>query len=397
MAKRPHVTVDADAAVERVLDLLAIPGPPGREAAVMEAIVATLRSVGLPGEAWEFDDAHRRSPFGGETGNLILRLPGTQPGPRRLLMAHVDTVPLCVGARPRVSGSFIQNDNPQSGLGADNRSGAAAILTALVELRKQRLAHPPLTFVWVVQEEIGLVGSRELDVAKLGGPELCFNWDGDLPQRVTIGAIGARRFTVRVHGVASHAGVAPEKGVNALVVASLAIAALERKGWHGSIRKAEGTGTANLGVVSGGKATNVVMPELQIEGELRSHDRRFQKRMAAVYKQAFRDAAQRIRSAEGKRAKVTFQDQEAYRPFRLGEREPVVQVAKAAVEALGMRPELYVANGGLDANSMALHRLPTVTFGAGQRNVHTVKERLHVPSYLKACRLALLLASGYGL
>lgn len=387
------VSVDDDAALERVLKLLAIPGPPGKEAAVMDAICEELRQAGVDERCWSFDDAHRHSPFGGEIGNLIVHLPGTRPGPTRLLMAHVDTVPLCVGAQPRVKGQFVVNQNPASALGADNRSGAAAILTALRELVRQGLDHPPLTFVWVVQEEIGLIGSRYLAVDRLQRPKLCFNWDGDEPGRVTIGAIGARRFTVQIRGVASHAGVAPEKGVNALVVASLAIGQLQRKGWHGLVRKGKQEGRANLGIVKGGNATNVVMAELTIEGELRSHDRAFQRTMAAAYKEAFRAACDRVRSIDGKRAKVTFRDQEAYRPFRIAEDEPPVRAACAAVRRLGLKPELYVANGGLDANSMALHGLPTVTLGAGQRNVHTVKERMHIPSFRKACRIALWLAT----
>ncbi len=390
--KTAPIPIDDEAALQRVMKLMAIPGPPGKEAAVMEAICAELRAVGLSDRDWSFDDAHRRCGFG-EIGNLIVHLPGTRDEPTRLLMAHVDTVPLCVGARPQVRGRFVVNSNPESGLGADNRSGAAAILTALIELLQQRLDHPPVTFLWVVQEEIGLVGSRYVAVDRLQRPRLCFNWDGDEPGRVTIGAIGARRFTVEIRGVASHAGVAPEKGVNALVVASLAVAELQRKGWHGLVRKGKKEGRANLGVVEGGKATNIVMDRLRIEGELRSHDRGFQRTMAAAYKDAFRTACTRVRSVDGKQAKVTFRDVEAYRPFRLDENELSVRAACGAVRQLGLEPELYIANGGLDANSMARHGLPTVTLGAGQRNVHTVNERMHIPSFHRACRIALRLAT----
>lgn len=395
-SRRDALVLDDKAALQRVIDLMGIPGPPAKEGQVMEHIVAALRAAGVP-ESWiVFDEAHKRSPLGGEVGNLIVRVPGTVPGKRRLLMAHVDTVPICVGAKPIVKGNFVRNANSASGLGADNRSGTAAILTALIELMQQELPHPPLTFLWCVQEEVGLYGSRWVDTGLLEKPVYGFNWDGDLPNRVTIGAIGARRYTVQIRGIASHAGVAPERGVNALVVASLAIARLHADGWHGLVSKREGKGTANIGIVSGGNATNVVMPELRIEGEVRSHDRRFQAQMIAVYKKAFAEAAQAVTSVDGKRARVSFKDHESYRPFRLPEDAPVVRVAEAALRQLGLEPQRYVANGGLDANSMALHKIPTVTFGAGQRDVHTVKESMHIPSYLRACRLALYLATGGG-
>lgn len=362
----------------------------------MEYLVDAVRKAGVPDEWVHFDDAHRRSPFGGETGNLIVRLPGTQTGPRRLLMAHVDTVPICVGARPVVRGSYVRNENPSSGLGADNRSGTAAILTALVELMQAERPHPPLTFLWCVQEEVGLIGSRYVDTRLLEKPAYGFNWDGDLPNRVTIGAIGARRYTVVIRGIASHAGVAPERGVNAAVVAGLAVQKIYRGGWHGLVRKREGVGTANIGIISGGLATNVVMPEVRIEGEVRSHDRQFQAKMIAAYRQAFAEAATQVRNSDGKCAKVSFKDHESYRPFRLPDDAPVVSLAETAIRQIGLEPDRYVANGGLDANSMALHRIPTVTFGAGQRDVHTTKETMHIPSYLKACQLALHLATGAG-
>ncbi len=384
--------LDDQDALERAVELMTIPGPPGKESEVQEYIVRVLRRAAVP-ESWiRVDDCHRRSPFGGETGNLIVTLPGTAKGPRRLLMAHLDTVPICVGAQPVLRGHYVRNLNSASGLGADNRSGTATILTALIEIMRRELPHPPLTFLWCVQEEVGLYGSRYVDVSLLQKPTMGFNWDGDLPQRVTIGAIGARRYTAVIQGVASHAGVAPERGVNALVVASLAISELHRRGWHGAVRKRDGQGTANIGIVAGGNATNVVMPELRIEGEVRSHDRAFQKKMIAAYKEAFNRAAQAVSNVDGKRARVKFKDHESYRPFRLREDSPVVTIAEEAVRAIGLEPERYVANGGLDANSMALHRIPTVTFGAGQRDVHTTRESMHIPSFLRACRLALYLA-----
>ena len=101
LADGPSVPViDERSAIDRVLRLMAVPGKSGEEASVVAEIRRELLAAGVPESCIEVDDVASRSPIGGDSGNLIVRLPGTMRGPRRLLMAHVDTVPLCVGCRP---------------------------------------------------------------------------------------------------------------------------------------------------------------------------------------------------------------------------------------------------------------------------------------------------------
>ncbi len=203
---------DLDAALDRVLALLPIPGASGNEAAVARFVTEQLLAAGANSDDIRHDKAHTRTPFNGGTGNLIFRLPGTIKAPRRLLMAHMDTVPICVGSKPVRLGEFIRSSDPKTGLGADDRAGVAVVLTAAVEILRRKLPHPPLTFFWPVQEEVGLYGARCADLKMLGGPKLAFNWDGRAVEKVIIGATGGYRMTIDVAGIASHAGVAPEKG-----------------------------------------------------------------------------------------------------------------------------------------------------------------------------------------
>ena len=128
------------------------------------------------------DDAHRRTPIGGQVGNLVLKLPGTIRGPRRMLSAHVDTVPICVGSRPVRKGKYVVSANKKTGLGADDRAGAAVLLTAALAILRAKLPHPPLTFLWTVEEEVGLFGARYVRLSKLGKPTLAFNFDGGSPR-----------------------------------------------------------------------------------------------------------------------------------------------------------------------------------------------------------------------
>jgi tripeptide aminopeptidase len=375
------------------MQLMAIPGPSGREGAVAQFVVEQLRAAGAQPEAIEFDEAHRRTPLAGEVGNLILKLPGTFRGPRRLLMAHLDTVPLCVGARPVRRGEFVCSADPNVGLGADDRAGVAVVLSAAVEILKRGLPYPPLTFFWSVQEEIGLYGARFAQARRLGRPKLAFNFDGGGLDKITVGATGGYRVEIVVHGLASHAGVAPEKGVNAITIASLAIAQLHRDGWLGNVRRSRRHGTSNLGVIEGGAATNVVTDRVRIRGEARSHDPQFRQRVVRAIEKAFHQAARQVRNDAGVAGRVEFHGRLDYEAFRLSDDDSAVQAAEAAVRSVGIEPQRAISNGGLDANWMTAHGVPTVTLGCGQVNIHTVHERLDVATFEQACRVALRLAT----
>ena len=113
-------------------------------------------------------------------------------------------------SKPVIDGDFVRSADPNTGLGADDRAGAAAILSAALTIVRHKLPHPPLTFFWPIQEEVGLYGARHADVKLLGGPKLAFNWDGGTAEKVTLGATGGYRMQIDVCGLASHAGVAPE-------------------------------------------------------------------------------------------------------------------------------------------------------------------------------------------
>jgi tripeptide aminopeptidase len=384
---------DLERSQRLVLELMAISAKSGEEAPVADYIRQKLLAAGAPAEAIVTDNAHKHALIAGNTGNLIFKLPGTVKAPRRMLSAHMDTVPICLGSQPRVEGDFVRSANPNSGLGADDRSGAATILTAALEILEHQLPHPPLTFCWFIQEEVGLYGARCVQKSLLGKPAMCFNWDGGAAEKVTIGATGGYRMVIEVEGLASHAGVCPEKGVSAIAIASLAIADLVRGGWHGLIEKGKHRGTSNVGFIHGGEATNVVTDRVLLKAEARSHDPVFRGKIIAAIERAFRAAAKEIKSSTGKRGSVRFDGRLDYEAFRLDVHHPCVQLAEAAVIATGRQPLLVVSNGGLDANWLNAHGLATVTLGCGQMNVHTTSEMLDLAAYRDACRIALRLAT----
>ncbi len=395
-AAGPSPTPAPDLATARklVLELMAIRGGSGDEKAVAERIVKHLRAAGCPADAIAFDTAHTKTPLPGNVGNLIVKLPGTVAGPRRLLMAHMDTVPVCLGSKPVVAGRFVKSGNPASGLGADDRSGCAVVLATALEILRRELPHPPLTFLFAIQEEVGLYGARFVKAADLGRPKLAFNFDGGAVEKITVGATGGHRLDIRIEGAPSHAGVAPEKGVSAVAIASLAIASLVNDGWHGLVEKGGKRGTSNVGTIQGGSATNVVAESAALKAEARGHDPAFRNRIVRAIETAFKEAAKRIKSVDGKTGKVTIEGRLDYEAFRLDDDEPCVVAAREAVTAIGLVPRLEISNGGLDANWMAANGIPTVTLGCGQMEIHTTHEKLDLDAFEAACTVALRLAVG---
>src|SRR4029077_9350102 len=182
-------------AVKRLMRFLAIEGITGQEQAIGQAVVQELKELGIPPKAIRFDKANEKIPLPTQTGNLIVTLPGTRPGPRLLFMTHLDTVPLCAGARPVRKGKRIVAAG-KTALGGDNRTGVACLVTMVATLLERRLPHPPLTILFTVREESGLWGARFVDPAELGNPSEAFNVDRSSASELTVGAVGAERWEV---------------------------------------------------------------------------------------------------------------------------------------------------------------------------------------------------------
>jgi tripeptide aminopeptidase len=383
-----NVEVDTDAALERFLTIAAVPAGSGDEAAVAAKIVQLLREAGLDESQIRFDGAESRTRIEGNCGNLIVTLPGNAAGPRTLLSAHMDTVPICIGSTPVVEGGEVHSSGP-TGLGADDRGGCGAILTAIIQrLRLGDEKCPPAVVSFLVQEEIGMQGARNLDVSKVGNVDRAFNFDGGTPEKVTIGAIGGERMAIQLTGIPAHAGVAPEQGASAIIIASRAIADLDARGWLGKISQDGEEGTANIGVIQAGEATNVITPNATLRAEARSHNADMRSRIVNEIRAAFEKAAADVTNAGGQSGSVDFTSHVDYESFRLADEHPSIAAAFDAVREVGRDPFTEVSNGGLDANWLYRHGIEAVTLGCGQRDIHTAGDRLVISDYLDACRIA---------
>lgn len=183
------------------------------------------------------------------------------------------------------------------------------------------------------------------------------------------------------------------------MVGAIGLAEARKAGWFGKIVKPDGHGTSNIGIFGGrdgapaGNATNVVTDYAWLKGEARSPNAAFTLSITEGLRAAFKTARQQVTDTGGEAATVEFSSVKSYPTFNLGEDTDAVRHAVMAVEAIGLKPTFVFSNGGLDANWLDKHGIPTVTIGAGQYEIHTLNEYVHLPEFLQGCRLAIELAT----
>lgn len=377
-----------DRALDHLMAFLGIEALSGQEGPVCDEIRRRLVAAGCK-PAWiGHDRAHRRLKGDFTVGNLIVKIPGTFKAPRRMFLGHMDTVPLCRGAVPVRRGDRIVAQGPTA-VRADNRTAVAAIVAAAEFVLREKRPRPPLTLFFPIAEEIGLYGSKAVRPSDLGNPAMAFNLDSGDPNQIITGAIGAVRWEADLRGRSSHAGMHPEDGVSAMLAAARAIEKVAARGFFGLIRKGRRAGTANVGIIRGGEATNQVTDHVFVRGECRSHDPAFLAVITAAYRRAFESAARSVRNVRGERGTVEFRTETDYSAFRLPDSHPAVRFACRAAREQGLRPVTVRMNGGLDANPLTQKGIPTVTLGCGQHGAHSVDEFVDLKEYLVGCRLVL--------
>jgi len=349
-----------DRLTKKFLQLVEIDGPSGHERDVADFLSGELNRLGL-----EVREDQAGEAFGGTAGNLIARKKGTiSDAPSILFCAHMDTIQPTRGIRTVITNGTIATDQSTI-LGADDRAGLAIILETLELLEHRNIPHGPIEVVFTVGEEIGMWGSKHLQVSELVS-RTGFVFDSSAPPgAIIVEAPGSIAFEIRVVGKAAHAAVSPEKGINAIQVASRAVADLP-------LGRFGDTGTINVGIIQGGKAINIVPDEVILKGEVRSPiESELQEKIAYIEDQF-------VRQAKNAGAHVEFKSNRKYNGFRLGDHEAVVQLAMNAVTTAGLQPSTIRYAGGSDANILNEKGIQTVNLGVGFSNVHSSLESIAI-------------------
>jgi tripeptide aminopeptidase len=359
------------AELDRLLDLFVrlveTPSPSGHERAVADLILAELRDVG-----YEPVEDDTRPQTGSDSGNIVVRLPGEGRGTPIVVAAHMDTVTVDGPIRAVVEGGVVRSAGDTI-LGGDDKAACTALLAVLADLAG---APPPcaLTAVFTTCEEIGLRGARALDVAGLGARAgFVFDEAGPVGDVITR-APSQKMLTADFHGVAAHAGIAPEQGRSAIAAAAAAVAGMR-------LGRIDDLTTANVGLISGGSAVNVVPERCRVEAEVRSHDGA---RLAA-HTAHLVDAVELAAGLAGIDVEVTARD--AFTGFALADEALPVRLAAAALRDIGVEPRLKLSGGGSDVNVFNAAGLASVNLSVGMEQIHSPDEYLPVERLGDAYRL----------
>jgi tripeptide aminopeptidase len=315
------------------------------------------------------DDAGER--VGGNVGNLIAHFTGTAPEAMPILLsAHMDTVVPGEGIVPILDGDILRTDG-RTVLGGDDKSGVAIICEVLRVVKENRFPYSDVDVVFTICEEAGLIGAKCLDVNRLRA-RTGLVLDSDSVGFLFTKAPAANRMEFRVHGLEAHAGVCPEKGVNAIKVAADGVARM-------SLGRIDHETTANIGVIEGGMAVNIVPNSVILKGEARSHSEEKLERQTEHMLRCLQDAAARhtLKVGGGQfTATVDAKIERDYDRMDVSDGAPIVQLVRAAAKNLRVDVKTLATGGGCDANVLNQKGLEVANLSTGMREIHTVKEWL---------------------
>lgn len=306
--------------------------------------------------------------FGGNCGNLIAKLKGEISGGPILFSGHMDTVSPGINIKPIIKDDIIYSDGSTI-LGGDDKAGIAAIVEGIVTILESGLPHNDLELLFTVAEEGGLKGSKNLDLSLITAKQGYILDSSKLPGEIITNAPAQAKINVTVNGKASHAGVCPENGISAIQVLSSAITGMKL------LRIDEET-TANIGIVNGGSATNIVMPKLEVVAEVRSLSVDKLNAQINHMKDCFEKAANEFNTT------VDFESVLMYGAFNIEETAEVVNNAKAAYKALDIEAYTTFTGGGSDANVLNDRGLEIINLGIGEKQAHTLGEHYYIRDLL---------------
>ncbi len=352
----------------------------GRFAALLQKRLEAL------GVATQFDRSAPQT--GSDTGNLVGRLAGAVGKAPLLFSAHMDTVQPGVGIRPVFEGGVFRSSGDTI-LGADDKSAIAILLEALAALNEAGRPHAPLELVFSTCEEIGLLGAKHLDVDLLSA-RIGYVLDARDPDRLINRAPAANRLSLEVLGKEAHAGASPEKGINAIFIASRAIAGLE---WGRLDRET----TCNIGTLRGGVATNIVPARVTIDAEVRSHCETKLKRATQRIIDAFQHAVDTYdpRPVDGSKPRFAYRLEPDFMRTHIPEDHAVVKLAVEAAHRLGRSLRTQPAGGGSDANVFFQKGIVAGVLGTGMHDPHTLDERVALADMVRACELVVEIICRY--
>jgi tripeptide aminopeptidase len=364
---------------EHLLEIVQIDSVSGREGRLARRLKSELEALGA---RVEIDNAGEK--VGGDTGNVIARFPGTLPdAPPLFLCAHMDTVVPGEGVKPVIDGDIIRTDGTTV-LGGDDKSGISVVLEVVRTMQEKKIGYCPLEVVFTICEEVGLLGAKHLDTSRLRS-KYGLVLDSDDIGYLFTKAPSANHMEFTIYGLEAHAGVCPERGISAIRIAADGISTMR-------LGRIDYETTANIGIIEGGMATNIIPNMVKLKAEARSHSDAKLEVQTKHMQQCLESAATRQRlEIEGKvyigrvESKITRE----YDSMNVSDDARIVKLVKQAARNLGQQVQTLATGGGCDANVLNKKGLSVANLGTGMQEIHTVNEWLDVKEMYKSAEIVL--------
>lgn len=371
--------VNQERLVRTFLDLVKINSPSREERGVADYLRPKLEELGFQVKE---DDAGAR--IGGSAGNLIATKQGKlDVGLRIFLSAHMDTVEPTEGMIPVVDEDGVIRSDGKTILGADDKAGIAAILEAARVVTERDIPFRALQIIFSVSEEIGLMGAKEIDPADIAS-DVGYVLDTEKPVAgVVVSAPTHENLLFKIHGKAAHAGIHPEAGVSAIVAASRAIADMR-------LGRIDAETTANVGVIQGGKARNIIPEEVEIRAEARSRNEQKLRAQVEHMVGRFEEAAAELG------ARVDIDVEREYSTYRWTADDAPVKLAQRAARSIGIEAQLMEGGGGSDANVYNEKGVGAVVIGIGYEGAHSREEHAAIEDLVKTVEFVVALVEESG-
>jgi len=333
-------------------------------------VAAFLKSLFLDMGAEVFED-DSAAKTGSDCGNLFVRFPdgGLERDPV-FFNCHMDTVLPAVGVKVRREGEIFTSAG-DTVLGSDDKAGIAALIEVMHTLQEKNIPYGPVEFVFTTCEEVGLLGVKALDPLNIKA-KMGYALDSSGINRVVVGAPAANRITIEIKGIAAHAGLSPEKGISAIHLTAKAVARLR-------LGKLDSESTANLGVINGGTASNIIPESVQIQGEVRSHRVELLEDYTENIRSVFQQEVDSWHDPGGKvtgRPSLNFTIIDDYPVLKLDRESDVIKRVEAAAAELGRKLDYVVAGGGSDANIFNSYNIECAILSTGMDKVHSTQETI---------------------
>jgi len=347
-----------------------IDSPSGKEAR-LALFLKNLFAQEFP-EALIAED-NSASATGSDSNNLVVHFPGTLPGEAIFFNCHLDTVEPSRGVKVVREGTRFSSAG-ETILGGDDKAGIAILIESIRAIKEAGLSHLPFDLVFTTCEEIGLRGAKALDISLLRARE-GYALDSSGVDLLIIGAPAANHFHFTITGAAAHAGLHPERGINAIQLAARCLADLP-------LGRLDEESTANIGRITGGTATNIIPESVLVEGEVRSHS----KGKLAAFSQQIQDTVQATidswtpapgaQLGVGVQPRLDFHLAQEYPAMHIDRNASVLQRVDKAAAHLQREIRYERAGGGSDANIFTEKGLQTAIIGIGMDHVHSTEESI---------------------